>query len=285
MKLLLQLLIVALFPVLSFAEPKTVIVSFSVLENLVQEIAPASLTVKTLVPSGRDAHQYEATAQDLVRLKKAPVVFSIGASFEPWLAKALRAIKYPGTHIVLTKGLRLLPGGHHGWDPHVWLNPELTKEMIKTISKELQEIVPEDKAEIQTKEKAYLAQLDSLHRELKESLAKIPPDRRRAVVSHEAFGYFTQAYGIEFVAPQGWSTESEPTANDVARIIRDVKTKKAKAIFSENLADRKTVEQIAQETGLKVGGVLSVDSLTSKAPSYTAMMRENVRVLVEALSQ
>ncbi len=268
-----------------FAQDKTVMVSFSVLENLVREVAPAGVTVKTLVPGGRDAHQYEATAQDLVRLKKSPLVFSIGASFEPWLAGALRAIKYPGRHVVLTKGLRLLPGGHHGWDPHVWLNPELTKEMIKTIAKEMRDIAPDAQDEIRAKEKSYLEQLDRLHREMKETLAKIPEGRRRVVVSHEAFGYFTQAYGIEFIAPQGWSTESEPTAKDLARIIRELKAKKAKAIFTENLADRKTIEQIARETGLKVGGALCVDSLTPQTPTYIAMMKENARVLAAALAE
>ena len=273
MRFLISLFCLMSLPSFASAQGQTVIVSFSVLGDLVREVAPKSVTVQTLVPNDRDAHQYEATAQDLMRLKKAPVVFSIGASFEPWLSSALRAIKYPGRHVILTNGA----------DPHVWLNPELTKEMVKTIAKELQEIAPEDKAEILAKEKTYLTRLELLHQELKTTLGKIPTDRRRVVVSHEAFGYFTQAYGIEFIAPQGWSTESEPTAKDLARIIRELKGQKAKAIFSENLADQKTVEQIARETGMKLGGVLSVDSLSEKTPTYIDLMKENARVLIEAL--
>ena len=146
---------------------------------------------------------------------------------------------------------------------------------------------PAGKAAYQADAAAYLARLDALDREVKAAVAAIPADRRRIISTHDAFGYFQQAYGIEFVAPRGASTEAEPSARDVASIITQVKRQKIPAVFLENVIDPRLMELIARETGARIGGKLYSDALTGEngeAPSYIELMRRNVRTLSAALT-
>src|SRR5262249_24600764 len=108
----------------------------------------------------------------------------------------------------------------------------------------------------------------------------------RIISSHDAFGYFQEAYGIEFIAPQGVSTEAEPSARDVARIITQIRQLKIPAVLPENISDPRLMQRIAQETGARIGGKLYSDALTSEkgdAASYLDLMRHNMKQLVTAL--
>jgi zinc/manganese transport system substrate-binding protein len=121
---------------------------------------------------------------------------------------------------------------------------------------------------------------------LRDIVAKIPADRRKIITTHDAFGYFGQTYGIDFVAPQGVSTESEVSAKDLAKIITQIRQQKIPAVFLENVTDPRLVKRIADETGAKIGGTLFSDALTGEtgdAPSYIEMMRHNLRILSAAL--
>jgi zinc/manganese transport system substrate-binding protein len=134
---------------------------------------------------------------------------------------------------------------------------------------------------------AYLAKLDALDREVREAVAQIPQGHRKVISTHDAFGYFAAAYGIEFIAPQGVSTESEASARDIAGIITQIKTAKIPAVFLENIADPRLMQRIATETGAKVGGTLYSDSLTGEkgdAPTYIDMVRHNIKALTSALA-
>jgi zinc/manganese transport system substrate-binding protein len=121
---------------------------------------------------------------------------------------------------------------------------------------------------------------------VREAIAKIPADKRRVITSHDAFNYFAHDYGIEFLAPEGVSTEAEASAADVAKLIRQIREEKATALFVENISDPRLIEQIGRETGLKVSGVLFSDALSPKdgpAGTYMDMMRHNVRTITEAI--
>ena len=118
------------------------------------------------------------------------------------------------------------------------------------------------------------------------TLAKIPADRRRVISSHDAFGYFADTYGVAFLAPGGLSTDAEPSARTVARIIQRIRVEKIGALFVENVVDPRLLRLIARETGARIGGTLYSDALTGPdgpAPTYLDMMRHNVRELAEAL--
>ena len=132
----------------------------------------------------------------------------------------------------------------------------------------------------------YLGKLDALEREISDAVARIPAERRRIITTHDAFGYFRDAYGLDFIAPQGVSTESEVSARDVARIIAQIKKQKIRAVFMENVSDPRLLKRIADETSAKIGGTLYSDALTEEkgdAPTYIDMVRHNVRTLAAAL--
>ena len=145
---------------------------------------------------------------------------------------------------------------------------------------------PEDAAAIKANAEAYLAKLDGLDREVRDAVAKLPQARRKVISTHDAFGYFADAYGIAFIAPLGVSTDSEPSARDIADIITQIRAEKIPAVFLENISDPRLIDRIAAETGAKVGGTLYSDSLTAEkgqVPTYIDMVRHNIRTVTSAL--
>jgi zinc/manganese transport system substrate-binding protein len=158
---------------------------------------------------------------------------------------------------------------------------------VATIRDALIEADPAGRADYEARATAYLARLDTLDGEIRAAIARLPADRRRVITSHDAFGYFARAYGLAFVAPQGVSTESEASARDVARIIRQIRAEKLPAVFLENVSDPRLMERIAKETGARIGGRLYSDALSrpdGPAGTYIEMMRNNIRELSSALS-
>jgi zinc/manganese transport system substrate-binding protein len=176
---------------------------------------------------------------------------------------------------------------HASIDPHAWQSVGNAKIYVANIRDALIAADPTGKAAYEAHATAYLAKLDALEAEVKDIVAKIPADRRRVISTHDAFGYFSQAYRLEFVAPQGVSTEAEVSAKDVARIISQIRRQKVPAVFLENVTDARLVRRIAEETGAKIGGTLFSDALTDEkgdAPTYIDMVRHNIRTLSAALT-
>jgi zinc/manganese transport system substrate-binding protein len=176
---------------------------------------------------------------------------------------------------------------HGAVDPHAWQSVANAKVYAANIRDALAAADPAGKAQYEANAKAYLDKLDALDKEIRAAVNAIPKERRRVITSHDAFAYFRAAYGIEFVAPQGVSTESEASAQDVARIIKQIRAQKIPAVFLENVSDRRLVERIADETGAKVGGTLYSDALSKvdgAAPTYLDLMRHNLREITRALT-
>jgi zinc/manganese transport system substrate-binding protein len=177
--------------------------------------------------------------------------------------------------------------GHGGEDPHAWQSVSNAKVYVANILKALSAADPAGKAIYEANAAAYLAKLDTLEGEIRATVARIPADRRKAITSHDAFAYFAKAYGIAFVAPQGVSTEAEASARDVGRIIRQVKAQKISAVFLENISNPRLAEQIARESGARIGGRLYSDALSGSdgpAGTYIAMMKHNISVIEKALA-
>lgn len=174
-----------------------------------------------------------------------------------------------------------------GTDPHAWQSLANGEIYVANIRDGLIAADPEGKETYETNAKEYLAALKKEDKAVKEAIARLPESRRKIVTSHDAFGYFAKAYGIEVISPEGASTESEASAQDVAKIIRQIREEKIPAVFIENVTDRRLLDQIARETGAKIGGVLYSDALSDKdgsAPTYLGMFRHNVGALTAALS-
>lgn len=182
-------------------------------------------------------------------------------------------------------------GGHHhhhgDTDPHAWQNLANGEIYVANIRDGLIAADPDGKAAYEANAAKYIAALKAEDEAVKAALAALPESRRRIITSHDAFGYFGAAYGLEILAPEGVSTESEPSAKDVASIIRQIRDDKIPAVFMENITNPQMLEQIAKESGAKIGGTLYSDALSAKdgpAPTYLDMFKYNVGTLTSALS-
>jgi zinc/manganese transport system substrate-binding protein len=269
-----------------------VIASFSILGDLVKNVGGERVEVGTLVGPNGNAHVYAPSPADAKRVADAKLVFVNGLGFEGWLERLVKASGTKAPVIVATKGIkpreRAGERGHdHGRaDPHAWQSVANAKIYVTNIRDALIAADPAGKATYEANAATYLARLDALEREVREVIAKIPADRRKVITSHDAFGYFEAAYGIAFIAPQGVSTEAEASARDVAAIIAQIRKQKIAAVFLENVTDPRLVEQIARETGAKIGGTLYSDALTGDkgdATTYIDLIRHNFKQLAAAL--
>jgi zinc/manganese transport system substrate-binding protein len=276
-------------------ERLNVVASFSILGDFVRNVGGDRLEVATLVGPNGNAHVYEPSPADAKKLADARLVFVNGLGFEGWLERLVKASGTKATIVVATKGIRPRErGGDHDHDrdhgrvdPHAWQSVANAKVYVANIRDALIAADPAGKAVYDANAAAYLARLDALEGEVRDAVAKVPPERRRLITSHDSFGYFGDAYGVAFVAPQGVSTEAEASAKDVAAIIAQVKKQHVSAVFLENVTDPRLVKQIAGETGAKIGGTLYSDALTDdkgEATSYIDLIRHNLRQLAGALT-
>jgi zinc/manganese transport system substrate-binding protein len=273
------------------AAPMEVVASFSILGDLVRQVGGERVSVTTLVQPGGDAHVYEPAPADVQRLARARLVLVNGLGLEGWIPRLVQAAAAKARVVVATAGIdpRQAPaegGEPAGIDPHAWQSVPNARIYVANIRDGLSAADP-DGVEIYTKAaETYLARLDTLDREVRAAVATIPAGRRKIITTHDAFGYFAAAYGVAMIAPQGVSTESEPSARDVARIIRQIRSEKIPAIFLENVTDPRLLQRIAAESGARVGGTLYSDSLSppgGPAGTYIDMVRHNIRELTAAL--
>lgn len=298
---LFRLVLLALFSLTGIAhvhaqekqqEKLNVVTSFSILGDLVRSIGGDQVDVATLVGPGGDAHVYTPTPADAKRVSEAKLVIINGLGFEGWLPRLIKASGGKPSVVTASTGVapRKLADDGHGHvdaDPHAWQSVANVKTYVMNIRDALIAADASGVSAYLTNADAYLAELDTLDREVREAVAKLPAERRKVISTHDAFGYFAQAYGIAFIAPQGVSTESEASARDIAAIVRQIKAQKIPAVFLENVADPRLMRRIASETGATIGGTLYSDSLTDEkgdAPTYIGMVRHNIKALTSALT-
>lgn len=280
----------------AFAQEKLkAVATFSIIADFVRNVGGDRLDVTTLVPANGDAHVYAPTPADAKKLADAQIVFINGLGFEGWIARLVKSSATRAVVVVATRGIKpLTAAGTHGHghahddsDPHAWQSVANAKVYVANIRDALAARDPAGKAAYEANAAAYMAKLDQLDREVRAEMGRVPAERRRIITSHDAFGYFRAAYGVEFIAPQGVSTDSEASARDVARIIAQIKKQKIPAVFLENVSDPRLLKRIADETGARVGGTLYSDALTGEngpAPTYIDLIRHNIRALSAALT-
>jgi zinc/manganese transport system substrate-binding protein len=273
-----------------------VVASFSILADFAKNVGGERVDVVALVGPGGDAHVYTPTPADARNVAAAKLVIVNGIGFEGWLSRLVKSAGNKATVITATKGItpRKDKAAAHGHkhdhddaDPHAWQSVANAKIYVANIRDALAAADPAGAASYRANAEAYVAKLDALDQEVRAAVAKMPSERRKVISTHDAFGYFADAYGVAFIAPQGVSTEAEPTARDVSRIISQIKKEKIPAVFLENVSDPRLMRRISQESGAKLGGTLFSDSLTDEkgaAPTYIDMMRYNIKALTSALA-
>lgn len=274
-------------PLMAQTEKIKAVASFSILGDMVANVGGEFVDVKILVGANQDAHIYEPSPNDAKAIAKTDIVFVNGLDFEGWLEKLIRASEYKGKVITASEGISPLKLGK-GNDPHAWQSLKNGEVYVINISRALSELDPIHAKMYQANAQAYIATLQKLDKEIKDQLKFIPATQRKVITSHDAFGYFSAEYGIEFLAPAGISTESEPSANAVAKLIKQVRANKVKALFIENITDRRILEQIKKDSGGFIGGTLYSDALSAQeepANTYLNMFRHNLKMLMESLNR
>ncbi|MBB4129272.1 metal ABC transporter substrate-binding protein [Xanthomonas sp. 3075] len=277
------------------AQPLRVVASFSILGDLVRQVGGPRVALTTLVGPEGDAHVYQPTPADARALGTSDLVFVNGLGFEGWLDRLVHASGYHGTIVVASDGVtprRLDTRGahaghaHSALDPHAWQSVPNVERYVTNIADALSRADPGGARIYRANAAAYQLRLRALHAQILRSIAALPPQRRTIVTSHDAFGYFAATYGLRFEAPQGVSTEAEASAHDVARLITQIRRDGAAALFVEDITDPRLLQQIARETGIRIGGTLYSDALShpgGPASTYLDLMHHNLTALLQAL--
>ena len=281
------------------ADKLAVTASFSILGDLVRVVGGDRVKVSHLVGPNQDAHVFEAKPSDAKALLQSQLLVSNGLGFDPWAPKLATSVGYQGLAVVASKGLKPLTDavkpaakGHgHGHahgeaDPHAWQNPNNVVLYVRNIAAALSQLDPASANTFKANAAAYVQELQALDVWAKAQFSAIPAAQRKVITSHDAFGYLAAHYQITFLSPQGISTEAQPSAQDVARLITQIKREKIRAVFLENMSNQQLLTQLSQDAGTTVGAKLYADALSGPdqpGATYLRMMRHNVTQLATGM--
>ena len=286
---LLQLAILLLlngFPIFAKDGQFKIVTSFTILEDLVLELGGDRVSVTNLVPRNSDAHIYSPKPSDAVAISNADLIIFNGLGFEGWIFRLIKDSDKEKNYLISSDGINSL-NRFNEIDPHAWQSFKNIRIYIDNISGELINLMPEHEKYFALRRNNYLKKLFELEMNLSNQLSNIPIKKRIVITSHDAFGYLGREFNIEFLAPLGLSLDAEASAEDVAKIINQIKEKKVTALFMENINNPKLLKAISKESGVPVGGKLYSDALSEiggPAGTYIDMMRHNVKSLIEAFN-
>ena len=262
-----------------------VVTSFSILENLVKELGGENVSVVNLVGRNADAHMYQPKPSDAVAIANAELVVFNGLEFEGWMVRLIENSDYQGKQLIASRGVDAIKNDNE-IDPHAWQSFYNIGVYIQNITRTLIELRPQYANKFMQRQKQYLNTLNTLEKRLLEKIAKIPPNKRVVVTSHDAFGYLGREFDIRFLAPLGLSLEVEASAEGVATVIDQIRKQNVKALFVENINNPRLLQRIAAETDVGIGGRLYSDALSEAdgpAGTYMNMMQHNVESLINVL--
>lgn len=262
-----------------------VVASFSILGDMISEVAGDSAQVTSIVGPDADAHLYQPNASDAIAVAEADLIITNGLGFETWSNTLIEASGTKATTAVATEGITpLLVEGQI--DPHAWNSLSNGLIYVTNIEAALSQASPANAAYFKANADAYRHKLRALHQQALAKIATLPADKRIVVTAHDAFGYMADAYDIVFLAPQGIDTDAEPSAKELAQLISFLNEVEAGALFVENIANADLIAQISRETGITIGGKIYSDALSVKgspATSYLAMFRHNLDLITKIL--
>ncbi len=264
-----------------------VVASFSILADFARQVGGDRVQVTSLVGPDGDVHVYTPTPADAKRIADASLVVVNGIGLEGWLPRLLQSSGGRARLVVAGSGIAPRRLGAEA-DPHAWQSVANARIYVANIRDALVAADPAGAEVYRGNTERYVALLDALDREIRASVARIPETARNVITTHDAFGYFADAYGIGFIAPQGVSTDAEVSAGDLSAIITQIRASHITAVFLEHVNDPRLMRRIAAETGARIGGTLYSDGLTGEngeAPTYIDMVRHNIRTLAGALAK
>lgn len=272
------------------ADKIPVTASFSILGDLVRVLGGDRVAVTTLVGPDEDAHTFEPKPADAKAILNTRLMVTNGLGFEPWAQKLAKSAGYKGETVVASQGVfgRRMKDekGHAETDPHAWQAPQNVVLYVRNIAAGLSRVDAAGAATYQANADAYVKELQALDAWTQAQFSVIPDAKRKVITSHDAFGYFAAHYRIKFLAPQGVSTDAEPSAKQVAQLIKQIQREKIRAVFVENMSNPKLLAQLSKDAGATVGASLYSDALSGAdkpGATYLQMMRHNVTQLAAGM--
>ena len=285
-----------------------VVTTTNIVADWAKQVGGDRVEVFSLVPAGSDPHAFQPGAQDIRRIADADLVLSIGLSLEAgWMNELLEnAARQPSGIVAVGDAIEPLATADYGvqededhgegedadshgrFDPHFWFDPVRVQRAINDIAARLSVLDPEADGHYRNNAAAYSQELDRLHQWIEEQVALVPAQRRLLVTSHGNLQYFARRYGFEVIGTviPAATTERQPTAQELARLIEDIKKHGAPAVFGESFNNDRLARRITEETDATLVGSLYTGSLGApggEAASYLDLMRYNVEIIVEAL--
>ncbi len=271
------------------ASPLRVVASFSILADMTATIGGDAISIATLVPVDGDAHVWQPRPADLKTLHAADMLVENGLGLEGWIGRMAQAAEFRGARVTASRAVKprtMTEDGRRITDPHAWQDPRNGVLYTQAIADGLVRAAPAQAEAIRARASAYAAEIAATDSWIAEQFAPIPPAKRRIITSHDAFGYYAARYGITMQGVQGISTEGEPSARDIAKLIAQIKATGIRAVFVENMTDPRIATTVAREAGAVVGGQVFSDALSppdGPAGTYLKMLRHNTTLFVGAM--
>lgn len=265
----------------------TVVTTFTVIEDIAQNVAGEAAQVQSITKAGAEIHDYEPTPKDIAKVKDADLILHNGMNLERWFEKFYQDAKDVPA-VVVTAGITPLPikaGAYQGLpNPHAWMSPSNALIYVENIKNALIEHDPKNKDIYIKNAENYAQKIKALDEPLRAKLANIPENERWLVTSEGAFSYLAQDYGLKEAYLWDINAEQQGTPQQVKALIDTVKANKIPVVFSESTISDKSAKQVAAEAGSSYGGVLYVDSLSEKdgaVPTYLDLLNVTVSTIVQ----
>jgi manganese/iron transport system substrate-binding protein len=277
-------------PVELLAAKKRIVTTFTIIQDMAQNVAGDAAIVESITKPGAEIHGYEPTPGDIVKAQKADLVLWNGLNLERWFEKFFGNLKNVPS-AVLTEGIDPIGIGEGPYsgkpNPHAWMSPSNAVVYVENIRKALVKIDPANAATYNANAKTYTAKFTALESTIRAELQKIPADRRWLVSSEGAFSYLARNFEMKELFLWAVNADQQGTPRQVQKVIDVVRANKIPVVFSESTVSDKPSLQVARETGARHGGILYVDSLTDAkgpAPTYLRLMEYNAQTIVKGFS-
>jgi manganese/iron transport system substrate-binding protein len=269
-----------------------VVSTSTIIANLTEEIGGQEINHISILQPGADPHIYEPVPQDTIALEKADLILYNGYNLEPNIIKLINSAGIKANKLAVGEQIKPLDFEYEGQkkpDPHVWGNAQNGIIMVETIRDKLIDIDPENQNKFTQNAAQLIKELQELDSWIKTQIATIPPNQRKLITSHDAFQYYSNAYGLEIPGTLiGISTEEQPSAQTIKNLVEIIKNTGVKAIFAETTINPTLIKTVAREAGVKVAeGKLYSDSIGIKggeADTYIKILKVNTQTIVDALT-
>ena len=268
-----------------------VLTTFTVIADMVREVAGERVVVNSITKPGAEIHGYEPTPNDLRRAAGADLVFENGMNLERWFEQFID--KADTASVTLTEGIDAIPiegaSEYAGKpNPHAWMSTSNAKIYVENIRKALTDLDPEGASTYAANARRYTARIDEIARRVSGELDLLPKSRRALVTCEGAFSYLTRDFDMaeQFLWPV--NAEAEGTPQQIAESVEFVRDRDVPSVFCESTVSNKAQKQVAQESGAVFSGTLYVDSLSKQdgpVPTYLSLLQRNADTIVEGLRQ